>query len=73
MFACCARQLNNGTAIPAEWLTNSPISKPGSLSFYRRARSRREIENSGFNDGKSRYGMERICHHEPNSIWSSGC
>src|SRR5437763_1351698 len=27
-----------------------------------------EIENRGFNDGKNRYGMEHICHHEPNSI-----
>jgi hypothetical protein len=28
----------------------------------------RLIENRGFNDGKNRYGMEHICHHEPNSI-----
>ena len=32
------------------------------------AKSRWEIENHGFNDGKNRYGMEHICHHEPNSI-----
>ena len=32
------------------------------------AKSRWEIENQGFNDGKNRYGMEHICHHEPNSI-----
>jgi hypothetical protein len=32
------------------------------------AKSRWEIENRGFNDGKNRYGMERICHHHPNSI-----
>ena len=32
------------------------------------AKSRWEIENGGFNDGKNRYGMEHICHHEPNSI-----
>ena len=31
-------------------------------------KSRWEIENQGFNDGKNRYGMEHICHHEPNSI-----
>jgi len=58
----------DGTVIQAEWLTNFPIAKLGSLSFYRMAKSRWEIENGGFNDGKNRYGMERICHHQPNSI-----
>jgi hypothetical protein len=58
----------DGTLIQAEWLTNFPIAKLGSLSFYRRAKSRWEIENQGFNDGKNRYGMEHICHHDPNSI-----
>jgi len=58
----------DGTVIQAEWLTNFPIIKLGSLSFYRMAKSRWEIENGGFNDGKNRYGMEHICHHEPNSI-----
>jgi hypothetical protein len=32
------------------------------------AKSRWEIENQGFNDGKNRYGMEHICHHKPNSV-----
>ena len=58
----------DGTVIQAEWLTNFPIAKLGSLSFYQKAKSRWEIENQGFNDGKNRYGMEHICHHEPNSI-----
>jgi hypothetical protein len=58
----------DGTMIEAEWLTNFSIRKLGSLSFYRMAKSRWEIENRGFNDGKNRYGMEHICHHEPNSI-----
>jgi hypothetical protein len=58
----------NGTVIQAEWLTNFPIGKLSSLSFYRMAKSRWEIENRGFNDGKNRYGLERLCHHEPNSI-----
>ena len=26
------------------------------------------MQMDGFNDGKHRYGMEHICHHEPNSI-----
>jgi hypothetical protein len=58
----------DGTVIQAEWLTNFSIAKLGSLSFYRMAKSRWEIENYGFNDGKNRYGMEHICHHQPNSI-----
>jgi hypothetical protein len=58
----------DGTVIQAEWLTNFPRAKLGSLSFYRMAKSRWEIENQGFNDGKNRYGMEHICHHHPNSI-----
>ena len=58
----------DGTVVQAEWLTNFSIAKLGSLSFYRIAKSRWEIENRGFNDGKNRYGMEHICHHQPNSI-----
>src|SRR5271166_5258626 len=58
----------DGTVIQAEWLTDFPMAKLGSLSFYRIAKSRWEIENYGFNDGKNRYGMEHICHHDANSI-----
>jgi hypothetical protein len=58
----------DGTVVEAEWLTDFSIAKLGSLSFYRMAKSRWEIENQGFNDGKNRYGMEHICHHHPNSI-----
>ncbi len=58
----------NGTVIQAEWLTNFSIRKLGSWSFYRLAKSRWEIENQGFNDGKNRYGMEPLCHHDPTSI-----
>jgi hypothetical protein len=32
------------------------------------AKSRWAIEIGGFNDGKNRYGMEHICHHQPDSI-----
>jgi hypothetical protein len=58
----------DGTVVQAEWLTNFSMLKLGSLSFFRLAKSRWEIENQGFNDGKNLYGMEHICHHEPNSI-----
>ena len=58
----------DGSVIQAEWLTDFPSAQLGSLSFYRMAKSRWEIENQGFNDGKNRYGMEHICHHHANSI-----
>lgn len=58
----------DGTVVQAEWLTDFSITQLGSLSFYRLAKSRWEIENGGFNDAKNRYGMEHICHYEPNSI-----
>jgi hypothetical protein len=58
----------DGTVVEAEWLTGFSIAKLGSPSLYRIAKSRWEIENRGFNGGKNRYGMEHICHHEPNGI-----
>ena len=58
----------DGTVVQADWLTNFPSRKVGSLSLYHMAKSRWEIENQGFNDAKNRYGIEHICHHEANSI-----
>ena len=58
----------DGTVVQADWLTNLPSHKVGSLSLYHMAKSRWEIENQGFNDAKNRYGIEHICHHEANSI-----
>jgi hypothetical protein len=58
----------DGTVIQADWLTNFPPGKVGSLSLYHMAKSRWEIENQGFNDAKNRYGLEHICHHQANSI-----
>lgn len=58
----------DGTVVEAEWLTNLSQRKAPSLSLYRMARSRWEIENQGFNDCKSRQGLEHICHHHTNSL-----
>ena len=52
----------------AQWLTNLPLCKVGSLSLFKMAKSRWEIENQGFNDCKSRQGFEHLCHHHPNSM-----
>lgn len=58
----------NGAIIQADWLTDFPIAKLGTRSFYKLAKSRWEIENQGFNDGKNLYGLEHIQHHHPNSM-----
>jgi len=58
----------NGQVFEADWLTNFPKRKLNSLGLYRICKSRWEIENQGFNDGKNRYGMEHICHHQPHSM-----
>lgn len=59
---------SNGDVVEAYWLTDFPRTVVSSRGLYRIAKSRWQIENGGFNDGKNRYGMEHICHHEPNSI-----
>jgi hypothetical protein len=56
----------NGTIIQAGWLTNFSIAMLGARSFFKLAKSRWEIENQGFNDGKNLFGMEHIQHHHPN-------
>ncbi len=58
----------DGTVVEAYWLTDFATKKVGTRSLYRLAKSRWEVENQGFNDGKNRYGMEHICHHEQNSL-----
>jgi hypothetical protein len=58
----------DGTVIQADWLTNFSIARLGTRSFFKLAKSRWEIENQGFNDGKNRCGMEHIQHHHPNSM-----
>ncbi len=58
----------DGTVVEAYWLTDWPTSQVGALSLYRMAKSRWEIENQGFNDAKTRYGLEHIRHHHENSV-----
>ena len=58
----------DGTVIKADWLTNFSIARMGTIALFKRAKSRWEIENQGFNDAKNRYGMEHIQHHHPNSM-----
>ncbi len=58
----------DGTVVEAYWLTNFPCSTVGPQALFRMAKSRWEIENQGFNDAKSRYGLEHICHPHANSL-----
>jgi hypothetical protein len=57
-----------GTIVEAYWLTDWPMNRVSSRSLYKMAKSRWEVENQGFNDGKNRYGMEHITHHHENSL-----
>jgi len=58
----------NGDVVEAYWLTNFSRRRVSGRALYRMAKSRWEIENQGFNDAKSRHGMEHICHHHENSL-----
>ena len=58
----------DGRVVEAYWLTDLPTRKVGSASLYRLAKSRWEIENQGFNDGKNRHGMGHITHHHANAL-----
>ncbi len=58
----------DGTVVEAYWLTDFPSSKVGAGSLFRMAKSRWEIENEGFNEAKSRHGLEPVCRHHANSL-----
>jgi len=58
----------NGKVVEAYWLTNFLSSRVGVVSLFHMAKSRWEIENEGFNEAKSRHGLEHICHHQARSL-----
>jgi hypothetical protein len=58
----------DGTVYEAYWLTDFPKTRASAQSLYHLAKSRWEVENQGFNDGKTRYGMEHLPHHHENSL-----
>ena len=66
----------DGTVCEAYWLSDFPRHRVSSRTLFLMAKSRWEIENQGFNDAKSRYGFEHICHHERHSllaVWLLTC
>jgi DDE family transposase len=58
----------DGTVVMADWLTDFPVRQVGARSLYLLAKSRWEVENQGFNDGKTRYGLAHIRHHHATSL-----
>ncbi len=58
----------NGKVYEAYWLTDFPTRRLTAQTLYRLAKSRWEVENQGFNDGKNRYGMSHLQHHHENSL-----
>ena len=58
----------DGTLVEAYWLTSFPRARCGSRALFHLAKSRWDIENHGFNDGKTRHGMEHVRHHHANSL-----
>jgi len=58
----------DGSTVEAYWLTDFTRAEASAKELFVCCKNRWEIENQGFNDGKNRYGMEHIRHHEPNSM-----
>lgn len=58
----------DGKVLEASWLTDFPTHLVDSRTLYRMAKARWEIENEGFNDAKTRHGLEHICHHDARSL-----
>jgi hypothetical protein len=56
------------TVVEAYWLTNFSSSRVGPQALFHMAKSRWEIENEGFNEAKTRHGLEHIAHHHANSL-----
>ena len=56
------------TIVEAYWLTNFSPSRVGAQALFHMAKSRWEIENEGFNEAKTRHGLEHISHHHAHSL-----
>jgi hypothetical protein len=58
----------DGTVVEAYWLTDFSARRVSSRALYRLAKGRWSIENQGFNDSKTRYGLDHVPHHQANSL-----
>ena len=57
-----------GQLVEAYWLTDFPRHQVSSRQLYQLAKSRWEVENQGFNDAKTRYGLRHVPHHHARSL-----
>ena len=58
----------DGTVVEAYWLTDFSARRVSSQTLYHLAKGRWTIENQGFNDSKTRYGLNHVPHHHANSL-----
>lgn len=58
----------DGTVVEAYWLTDFSARRVSSRALYRLAKGRWTVENQGFNDSKTRYGLDHVPHHHANSL-----
>jgi hypothetical protein len=58
----------DGSVCEAYWLTSWSKAKVGGRALFHMAKARWEIENQGFNDAKTHYGLEHMPHHHRNSL-----
>ena len=59
---------SDGTVVEAYWLTDFSPRRVSSRALYRLAKGRWTIENQGFNDSKTRYGLNHVPHHHATSV-----
>jgi hypothetical protein len=63
------RQLKpDGTIVEATWLTDFTPAEASGEDLFLSAKSRWQIENHTFNDGKNRYGLEHVRRHDANAV-----
>lgn len=58
----------SGDIIEAYWLTNVSPRQVASRALYKICKSRWQIENRFFNEGKNLYGLAHIAHHHAGSV-----
>jgi hypothetical protein len=59
---------DDGKVVDAYWLTSISREKADTRTLFDLAKSRWSIENLGFNDAKTRHGMEHACRHQANAL-----
>ena len=58
----------DGAVVEAYWLTDFTPAEASGEEIFGSAKSRWQIENYTFNDGKNRYGLEHVRRHDSNAV-----